>query len=201
MHAIVIFFIKKLLQPDRNDSWVVFLQKFNMKKTALFLIPFVLFSFVAADFKPVDADDSVTFVIKNFGLNTNGAFKGLKGNIKWDATNPAAGLFDVTVDVNTINTGIDSRDKHLKEEDYFDAVKYPTIRFVSTSVSPGNITGNITIKGVTKKISFPFTVKPSGKGYLFEGNFSINRKDFGVGSGSAVLGDNVNVLLKVNAVP
>ena len=172
-----------------------------MKKTILFLIPFVLSAFVAADLKPVDADGSVAFVIKNFGLNTNGVFKGLKGNIKWDAANPAAGSFDLTVDVNTINTGIDSRDKHLKEEDYFNAVKYPTIRFVSTAISPGNITGNIVIKGITKKISFPFTVTPSGKGYLFEGGFSLSRKDFGIGSGSAVLGDNVNVLLKVNAIP
>ena len=172
-----------------------------MKRTVLFLIPFVLFAFAPADFKPVDADDSITFVIKNFGLNTSGSFKGLKGKIKWDAANPAAGSFDVMVDVNTVNTGIDSRDSHLKEDDYFDAEKYPTIRFVSTAIAPGNITGNITIKGVTKKINFPFTVKPSGNGYLFEGGFSVSRKDFGVGSSSAVLGDNVNVSLKVNAIP
>ena len=172
-----------------------------MKKLLLFLIPFVLFAFAAAGLKPIDANGSVTFTIKNFGLNTSGSFKGLKGNIKWDAANPAASFFDVTVDVNSINTGIDSRDSHLKEDDYFNAEKYPTIRFVSISIAAGNITGNLTIKGVTKKVSFPFTVNPSGKAVLFQGEFSVNRKDFGVGNSSAVLGDNVNVVLKVNANP
>ena len=59
-----------------------------MKKLLLFLIPFVLFAFATADLKPFDADGSVTFTIKNFGLNTSGSFKDLKGNIKWDAANP-----------------------------------------------------------------------------------------------------------------
>lgn len=172
-----------------------------MKKTILFFLSFVLFAFTSTDIKPVDTDGSVTFGIKNFGLNTTGQIKGLKGTIKWDAANPSASSFDVTVDVNTINTGIDSRDSHLKKEDYFDTDKYPTIHFVSTAVAAGNITGNFTIKGITKKVSFPFTVTPLGKGVLFSGSFSVNRKDFNVGGGSAVLGDNVNVALKVQANP
>ncbi len=157
----------------------------------------LLASFTLINLKPVNSDDAVTFTIKNFGISTGGEFKGLKGVIKWDAGNPSASSFNVSVDANTVNTDVDARDNHLRKEEYFNAAKYPTINFASTAVSPGNITGNLTIKGVTKSVSFPFTVTPSGNGYIFEGSFTINRLDFGVGSSSMVLGDNVTVKLKV----
>jgi polyisoprenoid-binding protein YceI len=159
----------------------------------------VVMSFTSSDLKPVDASEAVTFAIKNFGINTNGEFKGLKGTIKWDPSNPSASIFNVTVDANTINTDIDMRDSHLRKEEYFNTEKYPTINFVSTAVTANNVTGNLTIKGVTKQISFPFTVKPSAGGYLFEGSFEINRKDFGVGGSSVSLSNNVTVNLKVQA--
>ena len=159
------------------------------------------FVIAGTSLKPVDNDGAVTFVIKNFGLNTNGSFKGLKGAINWDPSNPSASLFDVTIDASTINTGIDMRDKDLQKEAYFDVEKYPTIHFVSTKVSTGNVTGNLTIKNVTKQISFPFTVKNSVNGYLFEGSFTINREDFGVGGNSMVLSDEATVKLKVQANP
>jgi len=171
-----------------------------MYKFFTLLLPaFIAMSFVSADLKPVDAAEAVTFTIKNFGINTGGEIKGLKGTIKWDAANPAASVFNVSVDVNTINTGIEMRDTHLKKEEYFNVEKYPVISFVSTAVSAGNITGNLTIKGVTRQVSFPFTVKPSDGGYLFEGEFSANRKDFGIGGGSVSLGNTVTVNLKVQA--
>ena len=160
-------------------------------------------SFTSSDLKPVDANEAVTFAIKNFGINTNGEFKGLKGIIKWDASNPSASVFNVTVDANTINTDIDMRDSHLKKEEYFDASKYPTINFVSTSITGDQngytLSGHLTIKGITKDISFPFTVTHQNDGTVFTGTFSINRKDFNVGGGSAVMGSNVDVSLKVLA--
>lgn len=172
-----------------------------MKKYLLLFVPILLFAFSSAELKPVDADDAVTFNIKNFGINTKGTFKGLKGTIKWNPENPSNSSFNVSVDVNTINTGIELRDKDLQKENYFNAAKYSTINFISTSVSTSNVTGNLTIKGVTKQITIPFNVTPSGNGYVFQGNFSISRKDFGVGGGSVVLSDHVDVSLKVQANP
>jgi polyisoprenoid-binding protein YceI len=172
-----------------------------MKKfLSLFALLF-LFAFTLVDLKPVDGDDAVTFIIKNFGIGTKGSFKGLKGSIKWDAANPANSSFSVSVDANTINTGIDMRDNDLRKETYFNVAKYPTLNFVSTSVSASNVTGNLTIKGITKQINFPYTVKASGNGYLFEGKFSLNRRDFNVGGSSFTLSDNVDVQLKVIATP
>jgi len=170
-----------------------------MKKYFLLLVSVILFSFSSIEFKPVDKTDSVTFSIKNFGINTRGEFKGLNGSIIWDAANPSNSSFDVSIDVNTINTGIGMRDKDLKQATWFDASKFSTINFKSTDVTATNITGNLTIKGVTKQISFPFTVTPSTSGYIFEGTFSLNRRDFGVGGGSFSLSDNVQVMLKVYA--
>jgi polyisoprenoid-binding protein YceI len=171
-----------------------------MKKGLLLLIPLILFAFTAVELKPVDADDAVTFTIKNFGIPTKGELKGLKGVIKWDPQNISNSTFDVSVDVSTINTGIDMRDNDLKKETYFDAAKYPTITFKSSTVTQQVVTGNLTIKGVTKQVEIPYTVTKTDSGYLFEGSFSLSRKEFGIGGGSMVLSDHVDVSLKVRAV-
>ena len=163
------------------------------------IIAIASMAFVSAELKPVDTSEAVTFTIKNFGINTKGEVKGLKGTIKWDAANPAASVFNVTVDAKTINTGIEMRDNHLRKDEYLDTDKFPVISFASTSVTANNIKGNLTIKGVTKEVSFPFTVKPSNGGYLFEGEFEINRRDFGVGGGSVSLSNSMKVSLKVQA--
>jgi polyisoprenoid-binding protein YceI len=97
------------------------------------------------------------------------------------------------------------RDSHLKNEDYFDAQKYPRIRIVSTKVAASNksgtwfLFGKLTIKDKVQEISFPFTATPSGSGYLFSGEFKINRKDFRIG-GSSTISENVTVSLTVSAV-
>ena len=164
---------------------------------------FSLFFVKAQQYKPVDEKSDVKFTIKNFGLNTPGTLNGLKGSINFDPSNPASSSFNVSVDVNTISTGVDERDSHLKKEEFFNAEKYPTISFVSTGITKGqdgySVTGKLTIKDVTKIISFPFTVDNQDNGMVFTGNFTINRKDFNVGGSSAVLSNSVNVTLKVFA--
>lgn len=174
-------------------------------KTFLSLIIFVLciVSVHAQQLKPVDSKSEIKFTLKNFGLNTSGTLSGLKGTINFNSSNLSAASFNVTVDVNTINTGIDMRDSHLKKEEYFNAAKYPVISFVSASIRTDNngyiVSGQLTIKGITKNISFPFTALPQNGGTLFTGSFNIDRKDFDVGGGSAVMSNNVDVELKVFA--
>jgi polyisoprenoid-binding protein YceI len=172
-----------------------------MKKILLLFAPVLLFAFTVITLRPVDADDSITFNIKNFGIGTKGSFKGLKGSIKWDPANPSNSSFNVSADANTISTGIDMRDNDLRKETYFNVAKYPTINFVSTAVSAANVTGNLTIKGTTKQINIPYTVTASGNGYVFEGKFSLNRRDFDVGGSSFTLSDNVDVQIKILAIP
>jgi len=154
-------------------------------------------------YQPVDEKSGVKFSIKNFGITTGGDFKGLEGEIEFDKANPEKSVFKMSVDAAKVNTGNDSRDGHLRKEDYFDAAKFPKIAFKSEKVESkgGNFvtTGQLTIKGISKTISIPFKAEAKEDGYLFEGSFLLNRRDFGIGGNSMVLGDNVTVSLSVFA--
>jgi len=162
------------------------------------------FSSVSQVFEPVDEQSSIKFRIKNFGFNVTGSFTGLNGTIKYNPENLAASSMEVTLQAKSINTGIDLRDNHLRKEEYFHVKNYPVIRFVSVRITPSSKPGTLfmfaklTIKNVTREISFPFTAVPHQNGYLFNGEFRINRIDFGVGESSSA-SDNLTVLLKVFA--
>jgi polyisoprenoid-binding protein YceI len=158
--------------------------------------------FASDQYKPEDQGSSVQFKIRNLGFNVNGSFSGLDGNIQFDPNNLAASNFDVSVDANTVNTDNNMRDNHLRKDTYFDVKNYPRIRFVSTKITTSNKTGvlfifgKLTIKNQTKDISFPFTATLSNEGYLFNGTFKINRKDFGVG-GISTISDDLEVSLNI----
>lgn len=170
----------------------------------------VLFAFstiysVAQIYTPIDSGSKVKFVIKNFGINTGGTFEGLEGTIKFDPKNPTQASFDVSVVAKTVNTDSKMRDKDLRKEDYFDVEKYPTLTLKSTRVTKTNsneylyLFGNLTIKGITREIKFPFKATPKDDGYLFEGSFELNRRDFNVGNKSLSLSDVLTVNLSVFA--
>jgi len=175
-----------------------------MKKIVLLLIIVLTGDLAIAQYKPVDNGSTIQFKIKNFGINTGGSFTGLQGNIRFDINHLNDANFEVSIDANTINTGIEMRDNHLRADTYFDVKNYPRIHFVSTKVTSSAesgtlfIFGKLTIKNQTKDISFPFTVAPTKDGYLFNGTFNINRRDFEVG-GSSVISDNLEVQLSILA--
>jgi polyisoprenoid-binding protein YceI len=165
---------------------------------------FATISLCAQALTPVGSASEIKFKIKNLGFNTTGSFSGLAGKITFTPNNPDGCNFDVHIEAKTVNTGVEKRDDHLRSSDYFDVKNYPQIRFVSVKVSNTNkngtlfVSGKLTMKGITKDISFPFTVKPVQDGYLFNGEFKLNRRDFKVGGGSTV-SDNLTVMLKVMA--
>ena len=156
-------------------------------------------------YAPTDAGSKVYFVIKNFGINTGGTFEGLAGSITFDPANLSAASFDVTVDAKTVDTDIEARDNHLRKAEYFDVEKYPKISFRSTKITATNkdgylyMFGVITIKNVSKDISFPFTQTSKDGGILFKGDFKLDRKEFGVGGSSFSLSDDVSIQLSIFA--
>ncbi len=180
----------------------IFLSKRPIMKRILYLAVAIILSAnaFAQNLVPVAESSSVKFKIKNLGFNVGGSFTGLKGNIKFNPANTSASSIDVTVDANTVNTDNSSRDNHLRKEDYFNVEKYPHIRFVSEKITGNNgnynITGKLTLKDVTRQITFPFTAKEEQGGYVFEGEFKIKRKDFHVGGGSTI-SDELTVMLHV----
>lgn len=171
-----------------------------------FIIPFLLLAnaVFAQSYLPVDDAAAVKFVIENLGFDVDGSFKGLKGKIVFDEGNLSASSFDVTIDAPTVNTGNNTRDKHLRGKDYFDVAAHAQIKITSTkiakSVTPGYyvLFATLTLKGVSKDISFPFKAVAENNGLRFTGTFKIKRRDFGVGGRSTVSND-VEIKLNVFA--
>ncbi len=167
----------------------------------LYLIPAVFVS--AQSYVPADAGSKVKFIIKNFGINTGGTFEGLSGSISFDPANLSTANFEVSVESKTVDTDSEGRDNHLRKPEYFDVEKFPKLTFISTKITKTNkpeyfyMFGNITIKGVSKEVKFPFTYTAKDDGYLFEGEFNINRRDFGVGGRSFSMADELTVVLSV----
>ena len=177
-----------------------------MKRLIVFLAVITLSGALSAQsLTPVENGSRVHFVIDNFGIGTGGDFKGLTGTITFDPSNLSTASFDVSVDASTINTSIASRDSHLRRAEYFDVANYPKLSFKSSKVTKTNkdgyyyMFGSMTIKSTTKEIRFPFTATPKGDGFLFEGTFKLNRRDYGVGGNSISLSDDVTITLSILA--
>jgi polyisoprenoid-binding protein YceI len=178
-----------------------------MKIVLPLLFVFITSSICAQKYTPIDEGSKVHFTIKNFGIKTGGQLSGLKGEILFFTTDLKASTFNVSVDASTVDTDNGSRDRHLKEGEYFDVEKYREITITSAKIDKTNktesgfyyFTGSLTMHGITKPISFPFHVEKVNDDNLFTGEFEINRLDYGVGSNSAVLSNTVHVSLSVLA--
>ena len=145
----------------------------------------------------------VGFEVEHLGLSRIvGRFNDAAGELTFDAKNPVAAKLKVVVQTATIDTNFKARDEHLRKADFFDVEKHPTMVFESTKVEIagdkiGKVEGNLTIKGVTKPVvlevkardSKPYPL-PAYKGLPvsgFEATGKVNREDFGVGKGDAIL--------------
>ena len=176
-----------------------------MKKIYLTLLGIMSFLSVVAQSQAWKVTNSkITFKIKNAGLTVDGSFKGLEANIHFDPAKAYGNKIEASIDVKTINTSIDARDKHLKKEEYFDADKFPRISMTATSFSKGDdgkFKGffNVTIKGNTKTVPVIFTFTETNGKATFMGTFKINRLDFKVGESSWVMSDDVNITIVVEA--
>ena len=176
-----------------------------IKKVFTALALFCVITTFGQNYAPTDAGSKVRFVIKNFGINTGGTFDGLAGTVTFDPSNLATASFNVSVEAKSVDTDVEARDNHLRKEEYFDVEKYPKINFRSTKITTTNkegylyMFGVITIKNISKEITFPFKQTSKDAGILFEGEFKLNRLDFGVGGKSFSMADELNVELSVFA--
>lgn len=168
-------------------------------KLALFLVSILLLVKINTAQNALKiVSSSITFKIKNAGLTVNGSFGGFTGDINFNPELYKQAKMKASVDVNTISTGIAARDKHLKKEEYFDAVKFPTITMVSSFFGKEGNQFNgyfkLTIKGVTKDIVIPFTFDNN----IIKGEFTLNRKDFNVVGSSIIMSDEVKISIQIN---
>lgn len=184
---------------------------------ALLLLLVGLPALAAAETFQVDpAHSGVDFSIRHFLTPVEGRFGDFQGTIDYDAKKPEASKVEFTVQAASIDTHNDKRDQHLRSSDFFDVEKFPTLHFASSEVHvAGNnrllIKGDLTIHGVTKKVTLPVQVlgtmkMPDGSDKAgFQTNFTIDRKDYGIvwnrmlDSGGTILGDDVTIDISVEA--
>lgn len=181
----------------------------------------VLTSPVFGDAKKYTVDSAhseVGFQVRYLGIsNVKGEFPDASGTIVYDAKKPEKSSFVGEVKVSTVDTSNTKRDDHLKSDDFFAARQFPKITFVSKSIaSKGkgklDITGDFTMRGVTEEVTIPVeisgpVVDPYGNERIaFEGEFEVNRKDYGINwnkttdKGGIVVGDTVKIMLEIQGI-
>jgi polyisoprenoid-binding protein YceI len=138
------------------------------------------------------AHSEINFVADSRLLSAHGFFGKWDADLKLDSAKWENSTVAITIDAASINTRVERRDGHLKSADFFDVEKYPTITFKSVSVRQTganklDITGDLTVRGTTKRVVVPATmVFYEGGAGRFRGTFAINRLDYGVAYDSKV---------------
>lgn len=165
------------------------------------------------------AHSFVSFKVKHNGLiYVPGFFRDFVGIVNYDANDITKSSVVFNAKTASIDTGHTGRDTHLKSADFFDVEKFPEITFKSTKVEKkGNdmsVTGDFTMKGVTKSITIPFTLpgflpanQRNGPRMGIMGQTVLNRRDYGItwggnipGTSTPVVADNVDIVLQIESV-
>ncbi|MEZ5427674.1 MAG: YceI family protein [Pyrinomonadaceae bacterium] len=161
------------------------------------------------------AHSFIGFRVKHMGLiEVPGYFRDFTGTINYDAKDVSKSSVEFTTKISSVDTGAEGRNNHLQKPEFFDAAKFPDLTFKSTKVEKkGNgwmITGDLTIRDVTKQISFPFNIagfveQRGGMRMGVTAETTINRRDFGVNyggnmpNGMAMISDDIKVGLQIEA--
>lgn len=159
----------------------------------------------------------IGFKVRHMGLiEVPGYFRDFSGEVNFDSKDVTKSSVNFKAVVTSIDTGVAGRDAHLRKADFFEVDKYPELTFRSTKVEKKGkgwiVTGDLTIKGVTKPVSIPFEIagwlpatERSGMKMGIAGETVINRRDFGVNwgsnlpSGVAAVSDDVKIVLQIEA--
>lgn len=165
-----------------------------------------------ADTYTVDpVHSSISFMISHVGIsNIHGRFNDFSGKFTIDSADPARSSFTLSIPISSIDTNNVKRDQHLRAPDYFNAKQFPTMSFQSTNVKAVDggyeVTGDLTLHGVTRPVSFTlkggdkvveFPKKTKRIGFV--SSFSIRRSEFGVTADLKLLGDEVPIVIGIEA--
>jgi polyisoprenoid-binding protein YceI len=179
---------------------------------ALFLLLPAAAQATSFDIDP--AHSGVSFKIRHMFTQVPGSFKKYSGTFDFDPKNPKSWKTSVTIDSASIFTDNEKRDAHLKSADFFDVQKFPTITFTSKSVKStgkekAELSGDLTMHGVTKTVNLIVDVGGMGKDPMgttragFNATTKVKRSDFGItwnktlDSGNLLLGDDVEISISV----
>ena len=163
------------------------------------------------------AHSFIGFKVKHMGLiEVPGFFRDFTGSVNFDTADPSKSTVEFTAKATRIDTGVAGRDRHLRTADFFDVEKFPDLNFKSTKVDKKGkgwiVSGDLTMRGVTKPVSIPFEItgfvpggERAGAKIGIAGETTLNRRDFGVNygnnlpSGVPQIADQVKVVLQIEA--
>lgn len=150
---------------------------------------------ISQTWKGDKAHSKLAFAVTHLGISDiTGYFNAFDATVQSTKPDFSDAVFELTADINSLDTEIEMRDKHLKSPDFFDAQKFPTLSFKSTGIQKTGentykLTGNLTLHGVTKPVTLdlayrgtitnPQTKKPVAG---FQATGIIKRTDFGIGT-------------------
>ena len=148
----------------------------------------------------------VVFAINHLGFSTYfGSFPKLDGTLVLDPADPAKSKVDITIDVAAVDTSDDKLDGHLRAADFFDTAKFPTATFKSTKIErtgekTARITGDLTLKDVTKPVTLEATFNQAGVNFInkvytigFDATTTIKRSEWGLTTYVPAVGDEVTL--------
>lgn len=160
----------------------------------------------------------VNFSIAHFAGKAHGSFDDVRGTILFDETDITRSSVTVVIKTASIHTGNTNRDNHLRSDDFFAAEKHPEATFKSTRVEKKDAKliaiGELTIRGVTREVSMPFTIAgpmkdplPAGaKRLMVQASLKFDRRDFGISwsrvtdTGQLFVGNEVSLEINVEAI-
>jgi polyisoprenoid-binding protein YceI len=155
----------------------------------------------------VTEDSKVEWTGSKVTGSHDGTFEDVSGTITVMGGTPEGSKVDVTIDTTTVTSDNDDLTEHLKSADFFDVEQYPEARFVSTSIEPGDdgmyrVTGDLTLHGVTKQITFPADIEVTDSGASASAEFDIRRFDWNInykGKADDLIRDEVVLRLDLRA--
>jgi polyisoprenoid-binding protein YceI len=159
---------------------------------------------------------SVLFGVSHLGFSkTFGRFNKVEGAFTLDADAPEKSSVVVTMDAASLDTNHEKRDEHLRGKDFFDVAQFPALTYKSTSVKltgekTAIVTGDLTMHGVTKSVPLDVTLVNVGPNPMdptktkivagFSARGTLKRSEFGMGYAAPVLGDDVEIIIEVDAI-
>ncbi len=164
------------------------------------------------------AHSNAQFSVRHLGIsNVQGEFTKVTGTVQLDDQDISKSTVNATIDVASLDTRVQNRDNDLKSDHFFDVAKFPTITFQSTKIiktgdDTSKMTGNLTLHGVTKEVTFDVTgptkvIQVMGTRRGASATTKINRQDFGMvymanalPGGDQMIGDTVTITLDIEMV-
>ena len=210
--VLIITLLAIIAQPFVKDGVSAFVTSAQEKTSKVNYVPIT-----GGEYKIDPAHSIIGFAIRHLEIAwVEGRFKEFSGMIHYDDKDVTKSSVEFTAKVESIDTGVERRNAHLRTADFFEVEKYPEMTFKSTRIERKGkgyvLHGDLTLKGVTKQVMLPFTITGAikdGQGntkFGVEAQTTINRRDYGITWGKPLegggldVGNEVTIKLQLEAV-